>query len=163
MADENNGEVVPVPPTPPNKPEAVNPFRDVLSKPDRPMVCSFDLSTVEGRQLRQKCEEEPDKQARELVNLELKLQHVYAKVVDFTNQETGETYPLLRICLVTDEGKVHPCASEGVREGLWRLMEGHGFPPWKRPIKVVLQLKPLKNGHQRLALLEVFDKPKGAK
>src|SRR4051794_26088264 len=127
------------------------------------MVCSFDLTTPAGRQLRQKCEEEPDRQARELVNMELLLQHVYAKVVDYTNPETGETYPLLRICLVTADGKVHPCASEGVREGLWRLMEGHGFPPWKTPIRVVLALKALKSGHQRLALLEVFQPPKGGK
>jgi hypothetical protein len=135
----------------------------VLLKAGAEAVCSFDLKTPAGRELLQKCEEEPDKPVRELVNMELQLQHVYARVVDYTNPETGEVYPILRICLVDDKGNVHPCASDGVRDSLVRLMAGHGMPPWKKPIPVRIALKALKNSRQRLTLLEVFDQPKGGK
>lgn len=135
----------------------------VLLKAGNPVVCSFDLKSPAGRELLQKCEEEPDQPVRELANLEFRVQHVYARVVDYTNPETQEVYPILRICLVTTDGKVHPCASDGIRDSLLRLILGHGEPPWKDGIPVRIALKALKDKKQRLTLLEVFPKPKGAK
>lgn len=163
MSNETNGAVAPIPPTPPTAPSGAVALADMFGRPDRQAVCSFDLSKPEGRQLLQKCEEEPDKAVRELANMELELQHLYAKVIDYVNPETGEAYPLLRICLVTKDGQVHACCSDGIRQGVVRLIAGHGLPPWKTPVKVRIALKALADKKQRLTLLEVFDKPKGAK
>jgi hypothetical protein len=163
MPDETNGDQVPAPGSAVAAIPPAPPLLALLGTNDRLPVCSFDLKSVAGRQLLQKCEEEPDTPVREMANMQLRLQHVYAKVIDYTNQESDEVYPLLRICLITTEGKVHACCADGVRESLLRLMAGHGLPPWKDGIPVEIRLKATKKGFNRLTLLEVFDAPKGGK
>lgn len=163
MPDEKNGDQAPAPSQAVTHFMPPNDLSQVLFKAGQPAVCSFNLSTPAGRELLQKCEEEPDRPVRELVNTELLLQHVYARVVDFTNKETGEVYPILRVCLVDTDGKVHPCASDGVRDALLRIFAGHGVPPWKNGVRVRIALKALSNSRQRLTLLEVFDQPKGGR
>lgn len=161
MSAENNGTDTPTPTGALAPVQQPNDLAGLLFKAGNPAVCSFDLKTPAGRELLQKCEEEPDKPVRELVNMELRLQHVYARIVDYTNPETQEVYPILRICLIDTSGNVHPCASEGIRDALIRLMQGHGLPPWKDGIPVRIALKALKDKKQRLTLLEVFPKTTG--
>lgn len=161
MTNETNGAPAPAPAQDLAVIPAAGGLAGLLLKEGRVAQCSFDLRTVAGRELLQKCEEEPDKPVRELANMEFKLAHLYARVFDYTNKETGETYPLLRICLVTSDGQVHACCSDGIRESLVRLIAGHGMPPWKEPIPVRIALKALADKKQRLTLLEVFPKPKG--
>jgi hypothetical protein len=163
MPDEKNGALANLPADVPAKISGPTGLAELLLKEQKPAVCSFDLKSAAGRELMQKCEESPDQPVRELANTEFRLQHVYARVFDYTNKETGEVYPLLRICLVSTDGKVHACASDGIRESLLRLMAGHGLPPWKDGIPVRIAIKALGNSRQRLTLLEVFDAPKGGK
>jgi hypothetical protein len=160
MTTTNSALVPSEPPKPPDD-VAVAGFGDVFGRPDRPIVCSFNLKTPQGRELLQKCEEASDESLRELVNSELVIEHVYGKVFDYVNPTTQEVYPLLRIVVVTTDGQAHGCCADGVRESIWRLMAGHGPPPWKGGIHVVAKLKPTKKGFNRLTLLEVFAKPKG--
>ena len=165
MSETKNGEVAEL------KADAVvastqpNAFAEVFAKAGRPEVCSFDLKTPAGRALMQQCEESSDLKIIEHVGKPFRVVHVYAKVIDYVNEQTSETYPLLRICLVDTDNRVLSCCSDGIREGLWRLMKGHGFPPWKQGIPVEVGLKKLAGVKQRLQLLEVFAdvKGKGAK
>lgn len=122
-------------------------------------VCSFDLTTPEGRRLLQSCEELPDGTLKGHVNKRLRIVHVYAKVIELTSEATGEIFPATRICVATTDGQVYSCVSEGVRQSLWRLMRGHGLPPWKGGVEVEVQLRDLASKRQWLTLLEVFDKP----
>jgi hypothetical protein len=125
----------------------------------RSTVMSFDPRSAEGRQLLQKCEEEPDRPLKELTNLKLRLKHVYAKAIELARPETGELVPATRICLVTTDGKVHACVSEGVRQSIGRLIRGHGIPPWPAGVPVTVTLKTLDSKRQWLTLLEDFDAP----
>ena len=86
---------------------AANPLADFFGGIDRAEVTSFNTATAEGRQLLQKCEEEPDKPLKELVNLKLRLKHVYAKRIELVRPETGELVPATRICLITNDGKTY--------------------------------------------------------
>jgi hypothetical protein len=161
MSEEKNEALVPVNPAVSASVQPMNPFVEVFAKAGKPEVCSFDLKTPAGRQLLQKCEESSDLKVLENAGKTFRLKHVYAKTIDYTNEQTGETYPLLRICLVDADDRVLSCCSDGVREGLWRLMKGHGFPPWKDGIPVEVGIKKLGGARQRITLLEVFPSAKG--
>lgn len=163
MSEGNTREVVPVTPTAPASDSPLALFGAVFGRDQGGELASFDTRTVEGRQLLQKCEEEPDKKVKEMANLKLKLRHVYAQRIELTRPETGESVPALRICLITTDGQVHPCVSEGVRQSIWRLIRGHGLPPWKAGIPVTVSLKTLGPQRQWLTLLEDFDTPKGGR
>ncbi len=138
----------------------INQFQHVLGRADRPMVCSFNLTTPEGRDLLQRCEEAPDAQIRSIVGELFEIKHVYAKVVDKIDEQTGEAFPILRICLVNKEGTIVACASDGIRESLVRLMAGHGFPPWNDGIRVAFKQRSTRGPRVRLYLMELIDKPK---
>lgn len=153
--DNNNGNGVPSA-KPDQAVATVATFAHVLGFEDRPSIASWDLTTPEGRELLQRCEETPDEKLRELVNQEILVQHVYAKIVDYTNEATSEVYPITRICLITPEGKVHACAADGVRDSINRLSQGRGYPPWKVPVRVKVAQKITKKERVRLVLLEVF-------
>lgn len=137
-------------------------FGSLLSAPDADRMASWDLTTAKGRELLQRCEEEQDKKVRELINLEIEVEHIYCKrIPDFADPETGEIRPILRISLVTPDGKVYGCSANGVRESILRLSQGRGFPPWKPAVKVRVSQKPGRGANQRLVLLEIFPQPKG--
>lgn len=162
MSADKNGSAEPSQSVPDTAVANVSTFSQVLGTEDRPSIASWDLTTPDGRELLQKCEETPDEKVRELVGQEIVVAHVYAKIVDYTNEQTSEVYPITRICLVTPEGKVHACAADGVRDSINRLSMGRGYPPWKVPVRVKVAQKETKKGRVRLVLLEVFPaKPKG--
>lgn len=134
-------------------------FEGVLGRADRPMVCSFNLKTPEGRDLLQRCEEAPDAQIRSIVGEVFEIRHVYAKVVDKVDEQTGEAFPILRICLINPQGLIVACASDGIRESIVRLMRGHGLPPWKDAIRVTFKQRATRGPRVRLYLLEHIEKP----
>lgn len=139
-------------------------FGQLLGTSDQPRMCSWDLTTPEGRELLQKCDETPDEKVRELINTEFLVKHIYCKVVDYHDEKTDTVRPILRICLVTPEGKVHATSSDGVRESIVRLSMGRGFPPWENPVPVRVVQKATKGERVRLVLLEVFSpKKEGSK
>jgi hypothetical protein len=133
----------------------------VFATDDRVAVTSFDPRTPEGRQLLQKCEENTDDKVRSLINEELVIRDVYAKVIDYQRPDSDEVIPLLRVCLITTDGKVYGTVADGVRESVLRLMTGHGLPPWKAGVRVKVRQKPTRNERVRLWLEEQFDSPKG--
>lgn len=159
MSDDKTRELVPA--TPPEKPPTAPPvaLATFFGDDGRSTVMSFDARTAEGRQLLQKCEEEPDKPLKEMSNLKLKIKHVYARTIELERPETGEMVPATRICLVTTDGKVHACVSEGVRQSVGRLIRGHGIPPWSNGVPVTVTLKTLDSKRQWLVLLEDFESP----
>lgn len=167
MPDEmKNDQVAELPPAPqavaPNSPEAM---RQLFGEGKADRFITFDPKTPEGIALLDKCEETADEPLRTLSNLELRLQHVYAHLVDIVNKETGEVVPRLRTCLITTEGKVHACVSDGIRDAVLRLALQHGLPPWPKGIPVKVLLRPTKTERIRMTLVNVVEPAKkgGAK
>lgn len=143
--------------------DAVAPFAELFGRGTAGELSSFDTRSVEGRQLLQKCEEAPDQSLRTAVNKSIRVRHVYAQRIELVNEQTAEAVPATRICVIATDGRVYACVSEGVRQSVWRLIRGHGLPPWKDGIPVTVTLKELGNKRQWLTLLEDFDTPAAGK
>jgi Phage Single-stranded DNA-binding protein len=164
MPEKNGQELAALPPSSAPPPAALNPFADVFGSGPDGVVSSFKLNSTEGRYLAQKCAEVPDESLRELVNGKIAIEHIYAHRIDLPHPETGELVPCLRTCLITTEGRVHACVSDGVRQSVGRLIAGHGLPPWKPALVVTVKQKPTKNGRVRMFLWdESASEPKGGK
>src|SRR5205823_1727073 len=88
MPNENNGAPAPNAGQVANLPPERAALVALFAQPDRPIAMSFDPTTPEGGRLLEKCEETPDDSLRELANMQLKLQHIYAKVFDYVNPQT---------------------------------------------------------------------------
>lgn len=114
--------------------------------------CSFDSTTPEGMFLLDKCEEAPDKQLREMANLEFNMTGFYMHFVDLPGKSEGETVQAVRTCLISDEGEVYACCAEGIRKSVIRLVKQHGLPPWKGKVPVVVHLKSIGEGRNWLTV-----------
>lgn len=110
-----------------------------------------------------KMAEQSDGPIIEQLGKPIRVEHVYARPVTLVREETGEEVPCIRICLMTPEGEVYSCTSEGVRKSIFVLMEIHGLPPWKDGIAVTPTLKRLAGGRQWLQLVPVMPEPEGKK
>lgn len=152
---QTGGELVPVP--------AVPALALAFSNQSGRTVCSFDMSKPAGRELMQKCEEEPDGTLVSMIGKRLLIEHIYAKPIELESPETHELIPVLRICVVTPDRKVYTCCSEGVRQSIGRLMDGRKLPPWSPPVPVDVTLRQTSKGRNWLTLLEDFSAPAAGK
>lgn len=94
----------------------------------------------------------PDKSAKECVNMTIMLRDVYAETVKFVDKRGNET-PGYRIILIDENGVSYKCASNGVFGSLTKLFNICGYPnKWEEPIPVVFRLKNTNNGRNVLML-----------
>lgn len=115
--------------------------------------CSLDPKDKRYEEALYKFDEEADAQLSEAVNLQLLVEHVYAKPISLIDPNTGDTRNALRTCVMEPDGTVYSCAADGVRDSIARLIAIHGLPPWTGGVKVKVKMRKLKNGKQRLLLI----------
>lgn len=79
----------------------------------------------------------PSKRLKEMVNMELEISHVYAEMIDFIDQETGEATPGVRMVFIGPDGTSYQAASKGVYSCTQKLFSIFGTPDtWKKPVKI---------------------------
>jgi hypothetical protein len=128
---------------------------------DESAMVSWDPRTPEGGYLLQKCEEDQDDRVRQKVGEVINVANIYAKLIpEYTNKQTGEVYPLLRICLITTDQDVLGTAANGVRESLLRLIMRHGAPPWPKGVPCKIRQTALPGEKIRLWLEDQTVLPK---
>lgn len=160
-----NESLVPIKPAgeQPVVPSSTAALVGVLGATSEPFYCSFDLSTVEGRKLLFKMDDETDFEVASMKKQRIKLQHLYAAPAEKL-MPTGEVVALTRIVLIDDQGKTYGCFSKGIRSTIAKLVGGYGMPPWKPPL--VVEVYGVKTQHpgDLLKLRVIEEEPaKGAK
>lgn len=118
----------------------------------RPFM-TFDPKTPEGRKLLDKCDEAADWKLSDMNGMRFKLIGFYGSFVPLPGPTPGEVRNVLRTCLITDDGEVLACMSNGVRASIVRLCEQWGLPPWRSPIAVQVVFKPTKYDNDRIVIL----------
>lgn len=79
----------------------------------------------------------PTKRLKEMVNLEVQVSHVYAEMIDFIDQETGEATPGVRMVFISPDGISYQAASKGVYSCTQKMFAIFGTPDtWKKPVKI---------------------------
>lgn len=79
----------------------------------------------------------PDKRLKEMINMEIEIQHVYAEMINFVDQTTGEVTPGVRMVFITPDGTSYQAASKGIYSCTQKLFAIFGTPDtWKKPVKI---------------------------
>lgn len=79
----------------------------------------------------------PTKRLKEMVNLEVEVQHIYAETIEFIDKETGERVPGVRIVFISPKGESYQASSKGVFSSVSKMLKIFGEPStWKKPIKI---------------------------
>lgn len=79
----------------------------------------------------------PTKRLKEMVNLEIEVKDIYAEIINFTNTETSEIVPGVRIVLISPTGESYQTSSKGIFSSLSKLLKIMGEPnTWKKPVKI---------------------------
>lgn len=107
----------------------------------RRLATSIDLTTEAGRKLYNSCFGECDFQLTEQVNATIAIQdyliHEYSKLDD----RTGEVKDLVRLVLLSADGKSYQCSSAGIINSVRRAAFVYGRPPWKPERRATVKFK----------------------
>lgn len=96
----------------------------------------------------------PTKRLKEMVNLEVEVKDIYAETINFTDKETGEIVPGVRIVLISPSGESYQASSKGIFSSVSKLLKIMGEPnTWKKPVKI--RPKEVSKGADRNVL--IFD------
>lgn len=140
---------------PPKKGAMRESFDSIMGTDKIDFYASWDLKTPAGKALLFKVAQEADGDLSEHTNISLRIEHLYAAPAEKLDAVTGELIQLVRIVLVTTDGKSYGCFSLGVRKAISLISKCYGPPPWQGGLAVMVKLQKLKNGHNWLTLLPV--------
>lgn len=114
----------------PSVDEAIGQEVGIFAQTLNSVYCSLVPKTEEERQLRYHASTASDGKLMQRANIPMRIRHVYAERVQKTDDKTGEVIPLIRVAVITDEGKVYDCTSNGIRKCIAKMIESWGMPPW---------------------------------
>lgn len=137
----------------PTSPQTVATF---LAEDGYPVVCSFDLTTPNGRELQQRCEIDETEKLRDWIGMPFRIEHVYATHIDKAGKVEGEVNTIRKICIVNTDGHIFHCFSAGIAQSILRLIAGHGMPPWKGGLDCVIRSQRIDENRTKYHLAEVF-------
>lgn len=111
------------------------------------IATSLNLESDAGKVAFTRCFGESDGHLAEMVGQPIcvcdYLIHDYVKL-DVT---TGEIKELFRFCVITKDGDVYECGSEGLLRSFKMLTFAYGVPPWPAGKTLVVKSKRLQVGH----------------
>lgn len=93
-------------------------------------------------------------QVADIVGQEILVEHILAHSVE-TITEDGEAVGLVRIVLVTPDGKAYATTAAGIRESIRLLAKFYGLPPWKDGLKVKVEAIKTKRNRRTFRLSPV--------
>lgn len=114
-------------------------------------VMSFDPKTQEGATMLIKAELLEQKELRELVNMPIKVVHIFAKPITDTD-EYGEISGYVRIVIFDESGEAYSCGSRGVLKSLSVLNAIRGPMPWYPPVVCTVKMRTLDNKQNWMTL-----------
>lgn len=136
--------------------EVVNDSGDMLlSSSGRATFCSMNPKTQKEKIEFYNAISSPEKKLVDMINMEIKIKHVYAEECTYIDKRTGEESPGVRIVIIDDTGKSYSTSSIGIYNSLTRIFKIFGFPQtWKEAMKVrVKQITP--SDDKRVITLEL--------
>lgn len=91
----------------------------------------------------------------EWVNKEIELANVTMHPIQFVNKETGEEVKTVRVLLHLKGGEIIDFRSEGILKSLYLIFRFKGKPPYKAPVRLLLERIPLDAGRSMYSLRPV--------
>lgn len=79
----------------------------------------------------------PTGRLKDMVNMEIELDNVFAEKLEMIDQNTGELVESIRCVLITPQGESYQCVSKGVFKAIARMLQLFGTPDtWPAPKKI---------------------------
>ena len=96
----------------------------------------------------------PTGRVSDLINTIIEVSHVYAEMVNCTNEETGEIVVCPRVVIITPNGESFQCVSVGIYSAIKKLIQIFGEPTvWKTPKK--MKVKQITKDKKSMLTLEL--------
>lgn len=96
----------------------------------------------------------------DMTDVEIRAAHLMITPASKVDEKTGEEIPLVRVAVITADGKVYDGFGAGLQKSVEFLIAIYGEPPWKNPIS--LQVRRIKTGQGHTMALEPWvAKPAG--
>lgn len=117
--------------------------------------CSLNPKTQEDKIKFYNSISAPDKKLGDMINMDIMMRHVYAEECTYSDKQTGEVQPGVRIVIIDDSGASYNTSSIGIYNSLSRIFQIFGTPQtWKSAMKVrVKQITP--SDDKRVLTLEL--------
>jgi hypothetical protein len=81
------------------------------------------------------------------VGFELKVTDLMITPAEKVDAKTGEAVPLIRVAVITKDGKVYEAFGVGAQKSVELLVTIYGNPPWKDGISLTVRKIPTTQGH----------------
>lgn len=109
-----------------------------LTRPAEMVYCDFTPATTKEKKQLYNAINNPSARLREMVNIPLKITHVYVEVVACVNKDSGEISNCPRIVLIDEKGDGYVCVSIGVFNALKKMFTVFGRPDtWAEPMTII--------------------------
>jgi hypothetical protein len=87
-----------------------------------------------------------------MANVVLEMVHVTVAPVDYTDQQTGELRPGLRVIISTADGQHYSCGGIAPVRAIRRICAIYGQPPFAPPVKIRVKPVPMGDGKSTYTL-----------
>lgn len=72
--------------------------------------------------------------------------HLFASTVQLVNEESGEINLATRVAMISPDGKICSCVSEGAVNSIRQIVASFGRPPWEPPLTLVFESRKTRRG-----------------
>lgn len=119
--------------------------------------CSMQTASMRDKVSLYNAISKPNK-IQDVINMQIKLAHIYIDAITITDQNTGEKITAPRIVLIDDKANGYQSVSAGMYDSVKRLIQMFGEPDsWQKPLTVKVIPVALKNGGHTYNLEAVFE------
>lgn len=98
--------------------------------------CSMLPKNDEERKVLFNAMNNPQERLSNFINMEIAVKDIYSEMVDLLNENTGEVTRAPRIVLIDENGVGYQCVSQGIFNGVKKLIQIYGVPTWVNPVRI---------------------------